>query len=213
MKSMARDVSVIAVCCGMIFTISSIDAGTLAHQVDTTEFHPIFAERIYRSHWYEWSQFCYAGQAHAGRDLQIDNLTNSIVTIESWARGPFERAVEIGVVKLFLKLGIDPPDLSIGIAQMRISTARKTVKALYASEISDIEIVSSLADTCEAYELARNHIQQISGVHDLHFDRSNDRVAIADIYSSGETKMTHEFSYGGVVEEVYLLHTSDSKLK
>ncbi|MGF1619007.1 MAG: hypothetical protein ACFCUR_00155 [Rhodomicrobiaceae bacterium] len=99
-------------------------------------------------------------------DAEIFSLARALFAVETLARSRSEAIAERAITRTFLAFGGTGPDLSVGEGQVRISTLRKALAAIPASERpagGDFhDAVRALFERCRALDLAvliiRHHV-------------------------------------------------------
>ena len=92
-------------------------------------------------------------------------LTVALVVVESFARPRWQRRLEIDVSKMWLLLAGRLPNLSLGIAQVRVSTARRLLADTHTPTNSDRELLGLLANDCSCIRLAHQYVVSLSQSH------------------------------------------------
>jgi hypothetical protein len=84
-------------------------------------------------------------------------LLTALSGVESFARSGLERLVEAAMLRAAMLLHVNPPDLSYGPLQIRLSTMRKILPDRDADPLL-------LLETCSARRIARSIIEHEVGV-------------------------------------------------
>jgi len=100
---------------------------------------------------------CLAGKSPE----KLVRLTTALVAVENFARPRWQRRLEMAVAKGWLLLTGRLPDLSLGIAQVRVSTARK-LEAAGGTPVSDRKLLQLLSDDCSCIQLAYQYVVSLS---------------------------------------------------
>jgi hypothetical protein len=88
-------------------------------------------------------------------------LATAVVAVESYARPSWIRSLEFTIARAYLATTGTLPDMSLGAAQMKPSTAVKIVAQTEPSAaLPVIELWRRLKDTCESVRLARLYFNQ-----------------------------------------------------
>ncbi len=82
-------------------------------------------------------------------------LANALIAIELDRTNQLERLVEEALIRTAMSLGFSPPDLSVGPAQIRLSTAGKLLGEDYGRK----QTVDALFEPCKNLNVARRLIK------------------------------------------------------
>jgi hypothetical protein len=115
-----------------------------------------------------------AREAMSGSDLRLyescavgkspqefSHLTVALVAVENLARPRWQRRLELLFARVFLFLTGRLPNLSLGIGQLRVSTAKKLIAANGVT-IRDHELLQLLSDDCSCIKLAYQYVVSLS---------------------------------------------------
>lgn len=98
----------------------------------------------------------------AAEDPDLRRITLALVALENYARPKGARWLEFKIARSIGALSGRTPDLSLGVAQLRVSTARDIMGP---PRLDDVEILSLLEDDCESVKIAFRYVERLAIKH------------------------------------------------
>ena len=142
----------------------------------------------------------------------FDRISRAIVATEMYNRPDWLRQLEFLYYDTFTAIGLSPPNLSLGVGQVTVPTARETLQwsvdemnRVFATDIAtptDDEIVDILREPCANAQVV---FLEVCRIMDIVFNHSTDDAdvrAIASEHMGGRQELIHGFTYDDVVERL-----------
>jgi len=100
-------------------------------------------------------------------DTEYSKLAKAVFSVERLASGFLKRFFCDFILRLYVSLGLDPPDFSYGDGQIKISTLRRTHSDYVkdAPEAAKPKLTNLLLDHCVALEVAVNILRDEMTIH------------------------------------------------
>lgn len=140
---------------GVILLIVLVRSGGDDHHIiDRVTTNVYVATRLVAN--FEGYRVCLDSRSQTDKELEA--LTLALVAVENFARSRLVRHLEILVARIYLSWRGTLPNLSLGLAQMRVRTAEQMAIRLYKEPTSNNSLLDLIETECGSLQLAYEYV-------------------------------------------------------